>query len=128
MGREAAIGGADGPAVAVERNATRGGGDDGLDGDDQSFGEEMTGCGVGVVGDAGLFVNGAANAVAAEFANDVEAAAADFAFDGAADVFGAVAGAGRGERLAEGAFGAVGKSAGFFLRGRDLDADGGIGV
>ena len=73
-------------------------------------------------------MNSAADAVAAEFADDVEAAAADFALDGAADVFGAIAGASGGEGLAEGAFGAVGEFAGFFLRGRDLDADGGVGV
>src|SRR5208282_5040259 len=59
---------------------------------------------------------------------DVKAAAADFALDGAADVFGAIAGAGGSEGLAEGAFGAVGEFAGFFLRGRDLDADGGVSV
>ena len=128
MGRKAAVGGADGPAVAVERDAAGAGGDDRLDGDDQALGEKMAGCGIGVVWDAGIFVNGAANAVAAEFADDVEAAAADFAFDGAADVFGAIAGAGGGESLVEGAFGAVGESARFFLRGRDLDSDGGIGV
>ena len=58
----------------------------------------------------------------------MEAAAADFALDGAADVFGAIAGAGDGESLAEGAFGAMGEFAGFLLRGRDLDSDGGIGV
>ena len=38
---EAAIGGTDGPAVAVEGDAAGGGGDDGLDGDDEAFGEEM---------------------------------------------------------------------------------------
>jgi hypothetical protein len=103
VGGEAAVGGADGPAVAVEGDAACGSGDDGLDGDDEPFGEEMACVGVGIVGDAGLFVNGAADAVAAEFADDVKAAAADFALDGAADVFGAVAGAGGGESLAEGA-------------------------
>jgi len=65
VGGEAAVGGADGPAVAVEGNAAGSSGDDGLDGDDQAFGEEMAGFGIGEVGDAGLFVNGAANAVAA---------------------------------------------------------------
>jgi hypothetical protein len=91
----------------VERDVAGTGGDDGLDGDDQARGQQMAGFRVGVVGDAGLFVNGAAYAVAAEFANDVEAATADFALDGAANVFGAIAGAGGGEGLAEGAFGAV---------------------
>lgn len=128
MGGEAAVGSADGPAVAVERNAARAGGDDGLDGDDKAFGKEMTGGGIGKIGDAGLFVNGAAYAVAAEFADDMETAAADFALDGATDVLGAIAGTRGGESLAEGALGTTGESAGFFLRGRDLDADGGIGV
>ena len=64
--------------------------------------------GIGEIGDAGLFVNSAADAVAAEFADYVEAAAADFALDCAADVFGAITGASGGEGLAEGAFGAVG--------------------
>ena len=125
---EAAVGGADGPAVAVERDVAGAGGDDRLDGDDEAFGEEMAGVGIGVVGDSGLFVNGAANTVAAEFADDVEAAAADFALDGAADVFGAIAGAGGGEGLAEGAFGAVGQFARFFGGWRDLNGDGGVGV
>jgi hypothetical protein len=48
----------------------------------------------------------------------VEAAAADFALDSAANVFGAIAGAGSGEGLSEGALGAMGQFAGFFLRGR----------
>ena len=88
----------------------------------------MPGAGIGVIGDARLFVNGATDAVAAEFADDVEAAAAHFAFDGAADVFGAVAGTGCGESLTEGAFGAVGELAGFFLHRRYLDSDGRVGV
>ena len=54
----------------------------------------------------------------------MEAAAKDFALDGAADFLGAIAGAGRGEGLAKGSLGAVGEFAGFFLRGRDLDGDG----
>ena len=65
MGGEAAVDGADGPAVAVKGDAACGGGDDGLDSDDEAFGEEMAGIGIGIVGYAGLFVNGAANAVAA---------------------------------------------------------------
>src|SRR5580700_4083198 len=55
VGGEAAVGGADGPAVAVERDAASGGGDDGLDGDHETFGEEIAGAGVGVIGDARLF-------------------------------------------------------------------------
>src|SRR5271155_4142173 len=128
VGGEAAVGGADGPAVAVEGDAACGGGDDRLDRDYEAFDKEMASVGVGVIGDPRLFVNGAPYAVAAKFADDVKAAAADFALDGAADVFGAIAGAGGSEGLAEGAFGAVGEFAGFFLRGRDLDADGGVGV
>lgn len=73
----------------------------------------MAGGGVGVIGYARFFVNGAAYAVAAEFADDVEAAAADFALDGAADVFSAITGAGCGKSLTEGAFGAMGELAGF---------------
>jgi hypothetical protein len=64
VGGEAAISGADGPAVAAKGDATGGGGDDGLDGDDEAFGEEMAGCGIGIIGDTGFFVNGAAYAVA----------------------------------------------------------------
>ena len=41
VGGEAAVGGADGPAVAVERDAAGAGGDDGLDGDDEAFGEQI---------------------------------------------------------------------------------------
>jgi hypothetical protein len=55
----------DGPAVAVEGNAACGSGDDGLDGNDEAFGEQMAGIGVGIVGYARGFVNGAADAVAA---------------------------------------------------------------
>ena len=65
VGGEAAVGGADGPAVAVERDAACAGRDDGLDGDDKALSEEMAGAGVGVIGDAGLLVDGPANAVAA---------------------------------------------------------------
>jgi hypothetical protein len=125
---EAAVGGADGPAVAVEGDAAGAGSNDGLDGDDETFGEEMAGGGVSIIGDAGGFVDGAAYAMATQFADDVETAAADFALDGATDIFGAVAGAGSGEGLSEGAFGAVGEFAGFFLCGRDLDGYGGVGV
>ena len=65
MGGEAAVSGADGPAVPVEGDAAGGRGDDGFDGDDEAFGEQMAGAGVGVVRDARGFVNGAADAVAA---------------------------------------------------------------
>src|ERR1700676_4507893 len=88
----------------------------------------MAGCGIGVVGDARGFVDGAAYAVAAQFADDVEAAAADFALDGAADVFGAIAGAGGGEGLAEGAFGAGGLLVGFFRSAGGLVGEGRVGV
>src|SRR5580692_8759172 len=64
-GGEAAVGGADGPPVAVEGDAAGGCGDDGLDGDDEAFGEEMAGAGIGVIGYARLFVDGAAYAMAA---------------------------------------------------------------
>ena len=65
MGGETAVGGTDRPAVAVERDAAGARGDDGLDGDDEAFGEEMAGERIGEIGDAGLFVNGTADAVAA---------------------------------------------------------------
>src|SRR5690349_7341179 len=107
MSREAAIGCTYGPAVAVERDAAGACGNDGLDGDDKAFGEQMSGQGVGEVWDAGLFMNCSADAVSAEFADDAEAAAADFALYGAADLFGAVARTGVVEGLPEGAFGAV---------------------
>jgi len=128
MRGEAAVGCADGPAVAVERDAARTSGDDGLDSDDETFGEQVARERVGEIGDAGLFVNGTADTVATEFADDVEAAAPDFALDGAADVLRAVPGAGSGKRLAESALGAVREFTGFFLHGRNLDGDGGVGV
>src|ERR1700679_1953123 len=58
----------------------------------------------------------------------MEAAAANFALDSAADVFSAIARAGCCESLAKRALGTVGQFAGFFLRGRDLNGDGGISV
>jgi len=128
MRGKAAVGGANGPAIAIQGDAAGGGRDDGLDGDDKAFGEEMAGFGGGVVRDAGLLVNGATNAVAAEFADDLETAPTDFAFYGAADVFGAIAGAGGDEGLAKSALGAVSQFTGFFSRGRDLDGDGGVRV
>lgn len=128
MSREAAIGRAYGPAVAVERDAAGACGNDGLDGDDEALGEQMPSQGVGEVWDAGLFMNRAADAVAAKFADDAEAAAAHFALDCAADIFGAVARTGVVECLPERAFGAVSQLAGLLSSGRDLDGDDGIGV
>src|SRR5277367_2671281 len=105
---EAAVSRADGPAIAVEGYAAGACGDDGLDRDHQAVGEEVARFGVGVIGDAGFFVDGATYTVAAEFADDVEATAANFALDGAPDVFGAVADAGSAEGLAERALSALG--------------------
>jgi len=48
-------------------------------------------------------VNGAADAMASKFADDLESAAADFAFDGAANILGTIACARSDERMAEGA-------------------------
>ena len=111
MGCEAAIGGAHGPAIAGQDRFAGAAGDDGLDGDDQAFGEEIVGGRIGPVGHAGFLVDGAADAVAAEVANDVETGGIDFFFDDAADVADAMAGARDLHRLSEGALGADGKTA-----------------
>jgi hypothetical protein len=69
-----------------------------------------------------------ADAVAAQFANDVKAAAAHFPFDRAANFADGVAGTCDGQRLAESAFGAtseIGARRGWRC---DLDSDGGVGV
>jgi hypothetical protein len=90
---EAAVGGADGPAISGEDGAAGFAGDDGFDGDDEAFSEQAGGGWIGPVGDAGALVDGAADAVSAELADDVKAVSFDGGFDGATDVLYAVAGA-----------------------------------
>lgn len=125
---EGMIGGTNGPLIWVKSDAIGASGDDGLDGENQAFGEESAIHGVGKIGDGRFFVNGVADAVAAEFANDVETAAADFAFYSATNFTDGVAGTRGGERLAESALGATGKVGSQRGGGRDLNGDGGVGV
>ncbi len=56
-------------------------------------------------------MNAAADAMAPKFADNLESATADFAFDGAANIFGAIACARGDERMAEGALSATRKAA-----------------
>ena len=56
-------------------------------------------------------MDGAADAMAAKFADHLESATVDFAFDAAAKIFGAIACARGDERMAEGALSATRKAA-----------------
>jgi len=125
---ERLIGSADGPPVRVEGDLAGARGDDGLDGEDEPLGEKCAIEGVGIIGDGRVFVNRVANTVAAQFANDMEAASTHLAFNGAANFADGVAGACGGERLAEGALGAAGEIASSCGCWCDLDGDRGIGV
>jgi len=65
---------------AGQESAPRSGSDDGLNRNHQAFCENLAGLGIGIVGYARLFVDGASNAVSAQVANHGEAAAPHFAF------------------------------------------------
>ena len=73
-------------------------------------------------------MNGAAYSMPAKFANDLESAAADFAFDGAANIFGAIASACGDERVAEGAFSTTRELARNLAGRRNFYSDGGVRV
>jgi len=73
-------------------------------------------------------VNGATDSVAAQFGDYLEAAVADFAFYGAANVFGAIARLGGLQGVTEGFFGALGQGVGLAARGRDFDRYRRVGV
>ncbi len=66
------------PSSAV-REPARSGGDAGLDGQNQPGSEQLAGSGIVDVWDAGRFVDGTSNAMAAELANHGESATAHFA-------------------------------------------------
>ena len=70
-------------------------------------------------------MNGAADAMASKFADNLESAAADFAFDGAANIFGAIACARGGQRMPEGAFSTARKFARYLAGWRNFDSYGG---
>ncbi len=53
MSRQGMVHGADGPTISSESNATRLGGDDGLDGDDETIRENVVREGIGEVGNGG---------------------------------------------------------------------------
>jgi len=55
--------GADGPTISIESNATRLGGDDRFDRDDETVREDVVSEGIGEVGNRGRFVNSAADAM-----------------------------------------------------------------
>src|SRR5258708_40038682 len=86
MSGETAVGRAVGPAVFVERNVARAGGDDWFDGDDQAFGQFVLRGKLGVVRHRRRLVDRAADAVAAKVLDDMKAAPAHFALNGPADV------------------------------------------
>src|SRR6202042_750776 len=99
-----------------------------LDGDDETFGENVARHRIGIVRDAGLFVDGAADAVAAEFRNDAEAATADFALNGSSDILRAIPEPRGLQAMAKGFFGAARQFVRSGSRRRDFDGDGGVGV
>ncbi len=99
-----AVGGDDGPAVGELADLGAAHVDHGFDGDRHAgfeFGFDFA----AVVGDVGFFVEGAADAVADEFADDAVAVGDDEVFDGFGDVVDAVAGAGLVDADGEGFLG-----------------------
>src|SRR6201986_2656552 len=82
---EGLVAGAEGPAVLGGEDRSRAGGDDGFDGDDQTFIHNLAGARVGIVGNMGLLVDGTSDAVSAEFADDREAGFANLALDNLPD-------------------------------------------
>src|SRR5690242_2710548 len=75
MRREAAITRSDRPSISLQNTAACPGGDDWLDGDDQSLVEPGTQARVIVVGHARRLVNGASHAVPAQLSHHVKSAA-----------------------------------------------------
>lgn len=85
MRGQSAVLGAECPAIAIQAHAAVSGGNDWLDGDDQTLGQFGARRAIGIVRDSGRFVNGAPYAVSAQLAYDGKARPAHFVFDRAAD-------------------------------------------
>ena len=107
MGGQAAVAGANRPAVPGGDHAAGTTGDDRLDRHDQSLGEHVLLRDVVEVGDRRRLVDGAADAVAGEVGNDREPPPPHFALDRAADLADETAGARGLEALRECRLGAV---------------------
>src|SRR5260370_42261798 len=125
---EAAVGGAVGPAVLIQRDFARACCDDRFNGNDKALGQFMLRGEISVIGHRRRLVNGAPDAMAAEFLDDVKASPPHFALDGSADVFGAVPHLCPREPLPEGSFRATGQVTPrcvWFVLGKS-DADCGI--
>jgi len=73
-------------------------------------------------------VNGAPDAMASKFADNLESAAADFAFDGAANIFAEIACSRGDKRTAEGAFSTTREFARYRAGWRNFYREGGVGV
>ena len=73
-------------------------------------------------------MNGAADAMTPKFADNLESATADFAFDGAANIFGAIACARGDERMAEGSFSTTREFARYLAGWRNFYGEGGVCV
>src|SRR6202795_1958681 len=88
-----AIGGPHGPAIGSEDGPPRTSSDNGLHGNDQSFGEYLMRLRVRVVGNARFFVDGAADPVPTQFPDHRKTFAANLTLDRTADFRNAKAGA-----------------------------------
>src|ERR1017187_7882337 len=110
--REASIGRADGPPVALQFPLAAPGGDDGLDGDDQSFVQSGAATRVVEIGNVGWFMDGLTHPVSAQLAHYLKAAAAGLLLHGAADVIYPVARSGRFRRQSKRALGRAHQPAG----------------
>src|SRR5260370_21547692 len=93
MRRGAAVCRTHSPAVLPQNNASGTSSDNRLDRDYQARRQNLLGGGIGEIGHRRVFVNGAADAMAAQFANDGEMMRKHFALHSAADLPNASAGA-----------------------------------
>ena len=93
VGGQRAVLGVDRPAVVAHAHAVAPGVDHGLDGEDHALLQQRPAAGIAVVGDLGVLVHRAPDAVADERAHDAEAVALDARLHGVRDVAQAVAGA-----------------------------------
>src|SRR5260370_34476788 len=84
MRRGAAVCRTHSPAVLPQNNASGTSSDNRLDRDYQARRQNLLGGGIGEIGHRRLFVNGAADGIAAEFADDGEMIGAHFALHSAA--------------------------------------------
>ena len=73
-------------------------------------------------------MNGAADAMPPKFADNLESATADFAFDGAANIFGAIACARGDQRMAEGSFSTTRELVRYLAGWRNFYGAGGVCV